>query len=239
MPNRFLRTALIAFSLAFTAGASASDPTYIPRPIADVSFNNLANDTQQTSNDGSKLDLVWWIPAQFWQRAMLESGTGGSREASEITALFSKFTIVAVLDGEMSTRGPGKFKDADELREETRLVDADGERIAPIPESKLDPQLRLLFRILKPMMSRTIGAMGENMQFFAFPAKDDKGRPLADPLSQGKLTVEVAERRFAYPLPLVSLLQPAVDPQTGDEFPGNYRFNPYTGAPLRSATKVK
>ena len=35
-----------------------------------------------------------------------------------------------------------------------------------------------------------------------------------------------------YRLPLGSLFPPAVDPKTGESFPGNYHFNPFTGDKL-------
>jgi hypothetical protein len=35
-----------------------------------------------------------------------------------------------------------------------------------------------------------------------------------------------------YRLPIGSILPPALDPKTGESFPGSYHFNPYTGGKL-------
>jgi len=54
----------------------------------------------------------------------------------------------------------------------------------------------------------------------------------ADPGATGVLRVAVDEREFTFHLPLASLLPKKFDPKSGDEFPGNYSFNPFSGEPL-------
>jgi hypothetical protein len=40
------------------------------------------------------------------------------------------------------------------------------------------------------------------------------------------------DAKFTWRLPLPRLLPAKVDPRTGQEFPGDYLFNPYTGESL-------
>ena len=44
--------------------------------------------------------------------------------------------------------------------------------------------------------------------------------------------VRLGKKKYDYRLPLGSVLAPRYDPDTGEQFPGNYFFNPYTGTKL-------
>ena len=47
--------------------------------------------------------------------------------------------------------------------------------------------------------------------------------------------VAVAATKF----PLGSLLKPRIDPVSGESFPGNYGYNPYTGVKLDAGPALK
>lgn len=47
--------------------------------------------------------------------------------------------------------------------------------------------------------------------------------------------MHVNDQALRYHLPLGSVLPAVVDPRTGDSFPGNYHFNPFTGEKLTPA----
>jgi len=89
-----------------------------------------------------------------------------------------------------------------------------------------------MIQMFRPLMASMMGAMGEHMEFFAFPSLDKAGRPLADAKSNGALIVHVGDVAIRYRLPLGSLLVPELDRKTGESFPGSYRFNPFTGDKL-------
>jgi len=61
---------------------------------------------------------------------------------------------------------------------------------------------------------------------------DKVGQPIADPKRDGSLTVHLNDIALRYRLPLGSVLPPSLDLKTGESFPGNYHFNPYTGGKL-------
>jgi hypothetical protein len=64
-----------------------------------------------------------------------------------------------------------------------------------------------------------------------YPSKRGDKR-LLDPRKPGAFSYSLYDATFTWRLPLASLLPAKVDAKTGQEFPGNYLFNPYTGAPL-------
>lgn len=225
-------TALAACLAAAPAHAqSAGGP--VARPIAEVNLNALVGETQKMSEDPQLMELVWWMPPEFWERSLMDS-TLSAKEQRETVTLFRKYVVFAVVKGEMGNFGMKRFSDEDELRAELRLVGADGKRIAPIARDALDPELEVLFTVLRPLMASIIGPMGQNMQLFAFPATDKAGNRVGDALAAGTVRLEVGRATYAYDTPLPSLLAPMYD-ASGREFPGTYRFNPYTGAPLQAA----
>ena len=227
-----------ALTVALAAPALAQSPDAPrPRPIAQVNLNDLVAETQKISDEPTMVELVWWLPPQFWERSLMDSDLSAT-EQREMVALFRDHLVVAVVQGEMGNFGMKGFSDEAALRAGLRLVDANGKREAPMAKDDVDAELALLFTVARPIMASIIGPMGQNMQLFAFPGTDAAGKPRADALANGSLRFELGRTPFTFETPLPSLLMPMYDGATGKEFPGTFRFNPYTGAPLQ-ATPVK
>lgn len=225
-------TATLAAALAVPALAQSQDAPR-PRPIAEVNVNTLVEQVQSLSDDPNRLELVWWMPPQFWERALLDSDLDKG-ERDKMTALFTKYVVVAVVKGDLGDFGMKGFANEAALRKQLRLVDADGTRVAPLAQDALEPELAILFTVMRPVMASFIGPTGQNMQMFAFPGRDRAGKPRADALATGTVRFDLDGVPFAFETPLPSLLMPMYD-ASGKEFPGTYRFNPYTGAPLQAA----
>jgi hypothetical protein len=85
---------------------------------------------------------------------------------------------------------------------------------------------------MRPLLANMMGAMGQHMEFLVFPNTDKDGHLLADPRHDGSLTLHLGQVAMRYRLPIGSILPPALDPKTGESFPGSYHFNPYTGGAL-------
>ncbi|MDI9239223.1 hypothetical protein QLQ15_09900 [Lysobacter sp. LF1] len=222
-----LRLLALPLLLSWSLSALAADPK--PLPPERIQINQLTNETQQTSSSRETVDLVWWLPSQFW----LASARNDDRSAmTQIAGLFDQYTVVAAVNGKIGTLGIDKFMDENELREAIRLRGADGKEYTPIDPGKLDPKVTMVFGVLKPVLGSMIGQLGNNLHFFVFPAKGKDGKPLADPLAPGKVSVQLGQARYDFTTPLGSLLTPQRDPRTGQTFPGSYRFNPYTGSQL-------
>lgn len=230
-------TAALTASFALPLSAQSQDGPR-PRPIAEVRVNTLVEEVQSISEDPNRIELVWWMPPQFWQRALLDSGLAKAEER-KMTDLFAKYVVVAVVKGDLGDVGVKRFADEAALRKQLRLVDADGTRVAPLAQDDLEAELAILFTVMRPVMASFIGPTGQNMQMFAFPGRDRAGKPRADALSAGTVRFDLDGVPFAFETPLPSLLMPMYDGATGKEFPGTFRFNPYTGAPLQATPTKK
>ena len=228
------RNAALVLALAIIAPAAFAG-AHAPLPPDKVKINELVGETQKSSASPKVLDLVWWIPPQFWATALANEKDGDFRK--EVDEIFSKYTVVAVVRGDLGSLGVNHYSTEPELRQGLSFTGSDGIARQPLPADKVDRRLDTLIQMLKPMFSSMLGQMGSNVNFFAFPAKDAAGKPLADPLGTGSLTLTMAGQAYAFRLPLGSLLKPQQDPASGEIFPGSYEFNPYTGAALQSVAQ--
>ena len=193
----------------------------------------IVQETQKMSDTPGEMTIVWWLPEQFW-RASLPQGPAAPSEArvEQFFTVLRRYTLIAVVSGRMGVFGGVTFMSEEAVRASVTVKDAAGTTYAPLGESSIDPDMKNLLQMMKPVVANMVGPIGQNIHFFLFPSKSDDGRPIADAMSHGALYVSVGEKEFKYGLPLVSLLPPRFDSSTGERFPGNYSYNPFTGHKL-------
>jgi TonB family protein len=199
----------------------------------------LLRETQKMSNTPGQLTMVWWVPEQFWQASAERSSTTGSPvQVEALLKVMRQYTLVCVVDGQLGPVGAITYKNEELVRSSVTVKDARGASYAPIPDSAISPDMKILLLIFKPIFTNTAGNLGQNMHFLLFPSQDKDGRPVADPKGTGNFDVVVAGKEFRYQLPLGSVLPPKRDPTTGESFPGNYNFNPVTGTRLIAQSPI-
>lgn len=206
--------------LAVTGGAATQD--------ASAGIQAMIQETQKMKMEDGHLTLVWWIPDQYWEYSFRENSEISDEMAADFLAVVEGYHLFAVADGQIGSFGVD-MTDYDQLAEHLTL-NVGRTRLHPLDSEGLSSEMSGFLAIMKPIMAEMLGQFGEGLEFFAF--KPDEGRPLLDPLSEGKFTVMVGDRRFFWRTPMGFLLPPKWDPETNEEFPGNYNFNPFTGVEL-------
>jgi hypothetical protein len=93
--------------------------------------------------------------------------------------------------------------------------------------------------MMKPVLTNMLGPMGQATEFVVFSGRDPDGQPYANPRGNGFLTFYLAAKEFQFRLPLGALMPPQYDATTGEEFPGNYLYSPFTGKKLQPAAPGK
>ena len=215
--------ALAAAALTFTLPARAQ---FTPDSQA------MIRDTQQMSRSAGELTLVWWLPEQYWRASMANDKAVNPAQAEEILRIIRPYTIIAVVDGSMGAMGGVTYRSEGYLRGNMSIKDAQGHIYAPLGDDQITPDARNLLQVLKPIIANILGPLGQNMYFLVFPAQDASGSFFADPAHKGLLAVDIATKQFQYRLPLGSFLPPMYDPATGERFPGNYLYSPFSGKAL-------
>jgi hypothetical protein len=185
------------------------------------------------------MTLVWWFPNQFWQASMTQNPTVTKAQVDQLIETIRPYMMIAVVDGRIGPFGGVTFKSEEVIRTSITLKDATGWSYTPLSESAVDPDTKNLLQIFKPLIVNMLGSMGQNMHFILFQSKSKDGRSIADPTREGMFHIVVAEKEFTYRLPLGSVLPPKYDPKTGERFPGNYNYNPFTGSNLVTESSNK
>jgi hypothetical protein len=178
------------------------------------------------------LSVAFWMPAEFWRSALGSSGRLTPQAIDEYVAAIEPYMLIAVVQGQVTITGVISYKEPAALDESVTIEDVHGNIYKPISEKSVDPRMTSLVQTMKPILSNSIGNLGSHMEFVFFPATDKDGQPIADPLKDGRLQVHLGDKTLRYRLPLGCFLPPVIDKKTGEEFPGNYHYNPFTGSKL-------
>lgn len=176
--------------------------------------------------------MVWWIPDQFWQASFSQDPTMSQEQISQFLEVMRPYTLIGVVDAKVGPLGGTNFTSERIVRSRVIIEDREGKTYRPIEESALNPDIKNLLAFMKPVLMNTIGPMGENLHFLVFQSTTQDGQPIADATKEGFFIVNALGEEFKYKLPLGSVLPPKYDPETGEKFPGNYDYNPFTGSRL-------
>jgi len=212
-------TLLITFTLSLITSLRA------------VEIQNLIQDTQKMTQKGETTNMVWWIPTEFWKESLNQSPGLTPKQIDDFIETLEDYTTFVVVNMNAGPIGGMKFRQRDEI--ETKIsLKVNDKKVRPIPIDELNPDARNLFAMMKPLMGQMLGQFGQGMEFFVYSNKSEDGL-LINPLEEGELKFTSFDEEFKWTLPLGSLLPPVIDPETNEIFPGNYKFNPFTGSKLK------
>lgn len=195
-------------------------------------LDELVEETQKSSTEADKLNLVWWIPVDFWRLSLAEDKTITKEQTEEFVRALSPYVIVAIVDGKIGTLGGMTYKSEAELRLITKLVDQEGASYAPLATDRVDATANTLLGVMKPILANMLGPMGTNMHFFVFPGTNKSAKPVADSKSENEFTVKIGTASYKWKLPLASLLPPKFCPIDQEKMKGDWKFCPYHGEKL-------
>lgn len=200
----------------------------------EIDFTALIRETQQTPNAPGYAGLVWWIPTQYWEISAERSGLTEER-AKERFAPLKKYTVVMVSAGKIGVGNINWFAE-NEIRENTTLVDADGNIYRPLDHLSGDAQG--LASILKPVFSNILGPMGQNTAMLFFAGTDKMARTIADPLRPGSFSIVISNliagkiSTFEWKPPLTSLSPPKFCPVGHERLEANWKYCPWHGVKI-------
>lgn len=207
----------------------------LPGAAGAASVEEIVRDTQRVTVADGKMSMVWWIPLEFWAETVRENPVLTDEVRAEIIAMMADYTVLALLRADVTPDSMDNVQPKDALMKNTRF-DYGGKSLQPLPEDQVSPAAAGVIAQLKPMLAEAVGQVGEAVDFIVYPAAVDE-KVLVDAGLPGSVTVTFYGESFIWRLPLASLLPPRKDKATGETFPGNYEYNPFTGKKLDAAAK--
>jgi hypothetical protein len=196
-------------------------------------FQQFMAETQRLQRSAEGIALVWWIPTDFWSESFKQSSNLTPRQRDEFLVALEPYSVFAVLRVDVGALGVMKPHPRSQMLD-TLDIKCNGSSLTAVADTQLSPEMKNIMMIMKPMLANVLGQFGQGLEFVVF-TNSKAGKKIVDPRREDRLTGQFYGHLLNWRLPLGSLLAPKVDPATGEEFPGNYGFNPFTGAAL--ATK--
>jgi hypothetical protein len=197
-----------------------------------VNINKLTEETQQLSESPDTMRLIWWIPTEFWQTIFEQDNTITKLEANEMLNNFDKYTMVAVIDGEIKDDGTITYKTEETTFKNLAVIGNDKVAYTPLYDDEIDEVTRNLINIMKPMLGNMLGAFGQNMHFYLFQKRDNPLDRIVNPIKKERFTVKLDKDNFNWSLPLGSLLKPKKCPVDYKLHNGSWNYCPYHGKKL-------
>ncbi|MEO0508569.1 MAG: hypothetical protein AAF065_01775 [Verrucomicrobiota bacterium] len=202
----------------------------IVTPLGAVDMQQLVQDTQRFSQEARVTKMVWWIPSEFWEVTLEQDPSLTEQQKKEFVAALDDYTAFVVTHSTIGTFGGMTNTGRKEIEENIALV-VEGNQMLPLTDDEMSPDASAFYAMMKPMMAQMLGQFGQGMEFFIYSNKS-KGKLIIDPKKEGTFYFKCFGDKYDWRLPLGSLLPPKLDSDTGETFPGNYMFNPFTGSEL-------
>ncbi len=179
--------AIFAAACAMTAAWPAA--TAERRATSEVSIDALIRETQSPVSTPHRLDLVWYVPVEFWQVAMSGPSVNPAQRDALISAIDSTFIIITV-QADVSPLGAFDYFD---VKPQAIYRAASGATEALEPLAELPPQMAAMIGVLKPIMSQALGALGQNISYYVYSDQEDGARRVS-PYVQGAIEVAMSGR---------------------------------------------
>jgi hypothetical protein len=208
--------------LATSAAASAST----------ASFPKLVAETQRMHQTATEIVLVWWLPNEFWELTLADNPNVTESQRRDVLAVLDGYSIFVVAAMDIGPFGGITSRPESTIRDHTEFRIGD-KRLAPLTRAEISIDAANFVSMMKPMMANMLGQFGEGMMFLVYPNGGESGAPKIGAKADGSFDYTAFGQRFEWKLPLPSVLPPMIDPETGQEFQGDFRFNPYTGGKLK------
>lgn len=197
----------------------------------------VIQESQKMTQIESGSVFVWWLSPEFWEVSFKESGELSEAQLEEFLDFFDNYTVFLLGKSTHDSEGNLSGASPAELRKSATLT-VNGREYEPLLPVAVDEDSMAFYASLKPMMMGSMGEMGELMEIVLFPGEVD-GKRLIDAKKEGAFHFSLFGRDYKWKLPLGSLLPPVFDPETGEEFPGSYKFNPFTGKKLGASRQLE
>ncbi len=197
-----------------------------------IAINDLINETQQQTNDPNRMQLVWWIPEEYWDTFLKSDPTSTEESREEFLKTLRPYVLVMVVDGKIGTFGSVKYKTESEIQAELRLKDSQGMSFRPLSQDKVDSDTKTLLAMIKPITANMLGPMGENMHFFLFQNKNAKGQRIVEAAKKGNFSILAGSEEYKWRLPLSSLVPPKICSKCAEKCSGTWNYCPWCGTVL-------
>lgn len=197
----------------------------------DVSIDDFTSETQFTSEQTDQVDLIWWIPKEYWEVIFANDETVSNEESKAIVDLLQNYLVLMVVKGKVGIFGGVTYDSKEHMKAITKVI----YKTVPLEmvnQNTVNPDLLNFLSMIQPMMKNMLGSMGENMQFFLFGSPKKNNVLPVDPYSNEVVIFELGDFKKEVQLPLGCLLEEKKCPTDDKLHSGKWKYCPYHGDEL-------
>ena len=201
------------------------------QPI-ESDYKQFIKESQITDTRDGKMDIVWWIPTEFWEIALRRNQDVSEEQITSLIELLKPYTMFAIVKGEMGEFGDYSFIPYEDFEGKVKAVGANGKSLKPLSFEDLPVSVQTILSMIKPILKSALGNMGENMHFFVFEDKVKKGKRNFDPHLEETIVLNVLDSEYSWEAPFLSLMPPKTCPVDGEQLSGGWNYCPIHGNEL-------
>lgn len=211
--NSVARLALV-LCVAFAGNAQAA---LAKKDIKDVDVTALTGELQKTA-PGEGIHMAWWIPTEFWAASVAGDADMSQSDKDELVRVMSKYSLLAIAQADVTRFGTISFYDRAITANSMKIELSDGKKSRVLtPIDDYPDELRMLLKIMTPMLESALGNTGKNLNFFVLSDESKDGR-LISPYGNLTLSVTLSDKKgvalepIRFEMPLDSLYVPRMCP---------------------------
>ena len=210
------KTIVLTFFCFYTLFSFSQDKNQNP------DLMTLVKDLIKTEKTGQNMKQVWWLPNVYWEVALKDSPLGSQGLIDEINSIFKDYSLFVILDAELTA-----FSGINKNEISNLELKVNGNTLKPL-ESYSD-DIQGMINALRPMFSKMLGEVGENIEFFVF---DNSFENAISPLKESQFSLNFNDSNFEYNLPLSSLVSEKICPVDNKRHNGSWKYCPFHGETL-------
>ena len=203
------------------------------KELKDISLDALITETQFSSDTPDAIEMIWWLPRSFWKVSFAQDPNASEADIQAIEDLLGDNELFAVINGKIGYFGGITYTPLNEILDEIRFFYKDEQLVIEETES-ISPDLTNFLSMMKPMMAKMLGPMGENLHFIVVKNNRTSNVLPIDANEAGILKVEMNEFSREVDLPLGSLLMEKKCPEDDKLLSGKWTYCPFHGKKLVS-----
>ena len=120
----------------------------------------IVRETQKFSNEAGEMNLVWWLPEEFWKASAAANPNSTPTQMEMFLKVVHPYFIVGVGSGKVGLFAAITYRTEAEIRGIVQLKDNDGNIYKPLPDDKLDASVPALLGLMKPILFEGSGTIG-------------------------------------------------------------------------------
>lgn len=198
----------------------------------NIDIDELIAETQISSNESDKIEIIWWIPVEFWEGIFDAEESMTEMQKKEMIKVLKPYSIFAIVVGTIGPFGGVTYTSLEQMEKTVKLNSSNREDYSPISYEELNSDTQILLASMKPVLKNMLGELGENMHFFVFPDLDKKKTRISDPKIPGAVIIEVNDKEYSWKTPLGSLMPPKFCPTCQERMNGAWEYCPWHGQKL-------